>query len=90
MPTVYLPTIIRRNVDGKSKVDCSGETVAGLLATLAASYPQAGAQLCGDDGRLRPHVNVFVNGDDIRALDGERTELDERDEVQIIMAMAGG
>lgn len=90
MPKVYLPTIMRRHTDGKATLVVSGDTVAKTLASLISSHPGLTSHLHDDEGKLRPYLNVFVNGDDIRALDGENTAVEDRDEVQLITAMAGG
>ncbi|MGH3566002.1 MAG: MoaD/ThiS family protein [Pseudonocardia sp.] len=90
MPKLYIPTIMRKNVGGKAILDVAGVTVSDVIATLVADYPDLKPQLLNDAGHVRPHINVFVNSEDIRALDGEDTNLAERDEIYVITAMAGG
>ena len=66
-------------------------TVAEAVERLAAALgPFASARILDADARLRPHVNVYVNGHDIRFLDGESTAVGDDDEVNIVPAIAGG
>ncbi|MFE9775266.1 MoaD/ThiS family protein [Streptomyces sp. NPDC005931] len=90
MPKLFIPTIMRRHTDGKAVAEVSGVTVAEAFADFAARYPGVESMLRDSSGRMLPHINVFVNGDDIRVLDGEQTAVAARDEVHVIPAMAGG
>lgn len=87
---VLIPTPLRRFTDGKSKVAGSGATVAELLDSLDVTYPGLSERIREDDGQIRRFVNIFVNGSNIRELDGSGTALRAGDEVGIIPAMAGG
>jgi molybdopterin converting factor small subunit len=90
MPKIFVPTIMRVHTENQATVDVPGSTVSEVFENLLANYPTVRDLLRNTDGQLRPHINVFVNGDDIRGLDGERTGLTDRDEVHVIPAMAGG
>jgi molybdopterin converting factor small subunit len=90
MPKLYIPTIMRKNAGGNATLQLSGRTVSDVFAHFVATYPAVRAQLLDESGRVQPHINVFVNEDDIRYLSGVDTALDERDEVTVIPAMAGG
>ncbi|WP_455353240.1 MoaD/ThiS family protein [Streptomyces sp. SYSU K217416] len=90
MPRLFIPTIMRRHTDGRATAEVSGTTVAEAFEDFAARYPAVRSLLRDSAGRLLPHINVFVNGDDIRGLDGETTAVTDRDEVHVIPAMAGG
>ncbi|WP_406864438.1 ubiquitin-like small modifier protein 1 [Streptomyces sp. HUAS MG47] len=90
MAKLFIPTIMRQHVEQRSTLDMPGATLAEVFANLVSSYPGVRSLLHDADGRLRPHINVFLNGDDIRGLDGEKTPVDARDEVHVIPAMAGG
>ncbi|HEX8347894.1 MAG TPA: MoaD/ThiS family protein [Actinoplanes sp.] len=90
MPTILVPTIMRKHTANKSTVEVDGSTVSEAIDNLQARYPHIGELLRGTDGRLRAYVNVFVNGDDIRGLEGEQTGLTARDEILVLPAMAGG
>ena len=88
--TVLIPTPLRRFTDGQAKVDVSGATVADVLQDLNARFPGIGERLLDDDGQIRRFVNVFVNGQNVRDVEGTQTSLKPGDEVGIIPAMAGG
>ncbi|OJF10541.1 MoaD/ThiS family protein [Couchioplanes caeruleus] len=90
MPKIFVPTIMRKHTANQSAVEVAGSTVSEAIDNLLVSYPTVGELLRGSDGRLRAYLNVFVNGDDIRGLDGEQTGLTEKDEVLVLPAMAGG
>jgi adenylyltransferase/sulfurtransferase len=90
MPVVRIPTPLRGFAGGRASVPLDGRTVSGLLDALFADSPGLRPHLLGDDGTLRNFVNVFVNGDDVRALGGLETPLGDGDEVMIVPAIAGG
>lgn len=87
---VLIPAPLRRYTGGESKVTGSGATVAELLETLEASYPGLRERVVDDDGEIRRFVNVFVNGQNVRKLQGPATSINDGDEVGIVPAMAGG
>ena len=87
---VLIPTPLRRFTNGESKVAASGATVTDLLDSLDTAYPGLSERLRDEDGQIRRFVNIFVNGSNIRELDGAATALRPGDEVGIIPAMAGG
>lgn len=87
---VLIPTPLRRFTNGESRVSAAGATVTDLLNSLDATYPGLSERLREDDGQIRRFVNIFVNGSNIRELDGAATALRSGDEVGIIPAMAGG
>ncbi|MFF6785552.1 ubiquitin-like small modifier protein 1 [Streptomyces sp. NPDC012510] len=90
MPKIFVPTIMRKHTENKATVEVPGTTVSEVFDNLLDSYPLVRDLLRRKEGGLLPHINVFVNGDDIRALDGEKTGLTDRDEVHVVPAMAGG
>src|SRR3989304_7102333 len=90
MATVYVPTPLRRLTGGQGKVEVKGTTVSEVLDALERSFPGMDRELREDDGSVRGFINVFVNGIEIRQLQGARTPVAENDEVSIIPAMAGG
>lgn len=89
MPTVRIPTPLRQYTDNQSSVAVEGKTAGDALNQLSEQYPQLRQQLF-EDGRLRSFVNVFLNEEDIRYLDGEETALAEDDTLMIIPSIAGG
>jgi sulfur-carrier protein len=88
--TVFIPTVLRPSVGGNKQVELGGESVGDLVAALVEQYPSLRPQLLTDDGDLNRFVNVYVNGQDVRYLDGLKTPVGERDEVRLLPAMAGG
>ncbi len=90
MPQVYLPTPLRRLTQGRATVETSGRTVDEALAALEHRFPGLREQLREPSGEVRSFINVFVNGTEIRSLQGPATPLADGDEVSIIPAMAGG
>jgi sulfur-carrier protein len=90
MPTVRIPPVLRPRTGGESEVDASGATVGELLVALAEDYPDTREQLFGADGELNRYVNVYLNDEDVRVLDGLDTTVSETDTVVILPAMAGG
>jgi molybdopterin converting factor small subunit len=88
--TVYIPAPLRRQTGGQSRIQIPGATVREVLANLGTAYPGVGEQVLDPSGRVRAYINIFVNGDEIRALAGEETPVGAQDEVSIIPAMAGG
>ena len=90
MATISLPTPLRPYADKQSEVAVQGNTVGELLNALTAQYPKLQQHLFGEDGNLRSFVNVYLNDEDIRFLDGADTLLSEGDKVAIVPAIAGG
>jgi MoaD family protein len=90
MATVRIPPVLRPSVGGEKEVDAPGETVGEVLRSLAASHPDTEGQLFGSDGGLNRYVNVYLNDEDVRVLDGLDTAVKEGDTLVILPAMAGG
>jgi sulfur-carrier protein len=87
---VKIPTVLRPQVGGNKEVELAGATVGAVVDALTAQYPSLKSQLLTADGELNRFVNVYVNGQDVRYLDGLATAVAERDEVRLLPAMAGG
>jgi molybdopterin synthase sulfur carrier subunit len=88
--TVRIPTPLRRVTDGQDKVDTEGATLAQIIDSMESQYPGIKERLCDEDGNLRNFVNVYVNGEDVRFLDGVDSETGDGDEISIVPAVAGG
>ena len=88
--SVKIPTPLRRLTDQQSTVSADGSDVAAMIESLDESFPGIKARLCDDAGELRHFVNIYINGEDIRYIDGTTTALSEGDEVSIVPAVAGG
>ncbi|MCX2727415.1 MoaD family protein [Thermomicrobium sp. 4228-Ro] len=88
--TILIPAPLRRFTEDRAAVQVDAKTVGEALAKLDELYPGLRERICEPDGRVRRFVSVFVNGKDIRSLQGIDTPLNDGDEVGIIPAMAGG
>jgi len=87
---VWIPTVLRPAAGGNKQLELPGASVAELVNGLVEKYPSLRGQLLTEDGELNRFVNVYVNGQDVRYLDGLATPVAERDEVRLLPAMAGG
>ncbi len=90
MSVVKIPPVLRSYTDGEKEVPAEGTSVGQVLADLAERHPDTRGQLFGEDGALNRFVNVYLNDEDVRVLDGLDTPVAERDTVVILPAMAGG
>lgn len=87
---VRVPSVLRDCCQGASELTLSAPTVSGVLAELERCYPALYRSVCDDAGRVRRHVNVFVNVSDIRDREGIATILAPGDVVTILPAVSGG
>lgn len=90
MPTVKVPPVLRQHTDGATEVDAAGSTVGEVLGVLVEKHPATKDQLFSGEGDLNRFVNVYLNDEDVRVLDGLDTAVSETDTVMILPAMAGG
>lgn len=86
---VRIPTILRTYTDGEKAVSGSGATLAELLDDLETRHPGLLPRLI-DEGKLRRFVNVYLNDEDVRFLDGLVTQVNDGDVVTVLPAVAGG
>ena len=90
MATVKIPPVLRASVGGEKEVSAEGASVGEVLNALAAAHPQTQSQLFSAEGELNRYVNVYLNDEDVRVLDGLQTSVGEGDTLVILPAMAGG
>ncbi|HML94316.1 MAG TPA: MoaD/ThiS family protein [Thermodesulfobacteriota bacterium] len=90
MPSVRIPTPLRKLTADKDEVSISAANVNELIETLESQFPGIKNRLCDESGNLRRFINLYVNNEDIRFLNGKETSLKEEDVVSIIPAIAGG
>jgi MoaD family protein len=90
MAKVLIPTPLRQYADKKDTVDLSGATVGEVLSALTTQFGDLRKHLFNDEGKLRSFVNVYVNDEDIRYLDKEKTAIKDGDTVSIVPSIAGG
>jgi molybdopterin synthase sulfur carrier subunit len=88
--TVRIPSVLRRATGGKDEVEGKGATVEEVLADVGRVHADFLARVTGEDGALRPFLNVFVNGEDVRFADELRTPVRDGDEISILPSIAGG
>jgi molybdopterin synthase sulfur carrier subunit len=87
---VRIPTPLRAMTKGSAEVQVTAETVTDLIDDLERQYPGMRDRLVEESGELRRFINIYVNQEDIRFLQGEKTALKQGDEVAIVPAIAGG
>jgi sulfur-carrier protein len=90
MATVRIPPVLRAKTGGQPEVEAAGGNVGEVLRALTAEHPDTQGQLFGEDGDLNRYVNIYLNDEDVRVLDGLDTSVGESDTLVILPAMAGG
>ena len=90
MAIVRIPPVLRPSTGGAKEVDATGESVGDVLRSLAETHPATESQLFADGGELNRYVNVYLNDEDVRVLDGLDTPVGGSDVLVILPAMAGG
>jgi molybdopterin converting factor small subunit len=90
MATIKIPPVLRPSVGGEKQVQADGETIGAVLQSLAEQHPATQGQLFSADGQLNRYVNVYLNDEDVRVLDGLDTGVGDADTLVILPAMAGG
>jgi sulfur-carrier protein len=88
--TVRIPTTMRPLTGGEKQVSVETGTLSDVISALEAAHPGLRERLLDDDGGLRKFVNIFVDDDDVRYLDGLDTKVADGLTVSIIPAVAGG
>ncbi len=88
--TVRIPTPLRNLTKDQSDIQIEAATIRELLDNIEEQYPGIKDRLMDEHGELRRFVNVYVNEEDIRFLDGIKTDLSSGDKVAIVPAVAGG
>ena len=88
--SVRIPTPLRHLTNGQDKVTLSSTTIKDMVDDLEENFPGMKKRLCDDEGNLRNFVNVYVNGEDVRFLNGIDTELQNGNEISLVPAVAGG
>ena len=88
--TVKIPTPLRKLTNNETSVDADGSTVGQIVESLESAYPGMRERLIEDNGDLRHFVNIYLNGEDIRYIDGLKSSVSDNDELSIVPAVAGG
>ncbi len=87
---VRIPTPLRRMTNGQSKIEIDTATLGEMVEQLETSYPGFKDRLVDENGDMRYFVNIYVNGEDARFLQGLATSIKSGDEVSTVPAVAGG
>jgi molybdopterin synthase sulfur carrier subunit len=90
MATIRIPPVLRASVGGEREIQADGANVGEILNAIAEAHPDTQTQLFGADGQLNRYVNVYLNDEDVRVLDGLDTTVSGADTLVILPAMAGG
>ena len=88
--TVRIPTPLRRLTNGQAKVELDPNNLGDLVEKLNGEFPGFKDRLVDENGDLRYFVNIYLNGEDVRFMDGLGTSTKEGDEISIVPAVAGG
>lgn len=88
--TIRIPTVLRKFAGGSATAEVSAANVLDAVSELASKYPALKSHLFTGDGSLRSFVNIYVDDEDVRHRDGERTSLIGGEVLSIVPAVAGG
>jgi sulfur-carrier protein len=87
---VRVPTPLMKLTDNKSEVEAQGATITDILNNMESQFAGIKERICDENGAPRRFINIYLNEEDIRFLDGESTAVKDGDEISIIPAIAGG
>ena len=87
--TVRIPTPLRRLTQNLAEVETDGADIETIIENLDTNYPGMKERICDDEGNIRRFVNIYLNDEDIRFLDGKATSVEDGAEISIIPAIAG-
>jgi molybdopterin synthase sulfur carrier subunit len=87
---VLIPTPLRNLTDNQAEVSAEGATVKDLIEDLGKNHKGLKDRLCDENGKIRRFVNIYLNEEDIRFLQGDATVVKAGDQVSIVPAIAGG
>ncbi len=87
---VLVPTPLQKFTNNQAVIETTGGTINEMIDQLETACPGIKARICDESGKPRRFLNLYVNSEDIRFLDGPETALTDGDEVSIVPAVAGG
>jgi molybdopterin converting factor small subunit len=88
--TVLIPSPLQKLTSGQAVVKAEGADINGVVASLEAQFPGIKDRLCDPEGKLRRFTNIYLNNEDIRFAENEKTAVKDGDELSIVPAVAGG
>lgn len=87
---VRIPTPLQKLTGGQAEIQAGASSVSELVSELEKNFPGIKDRLCDETGKIRRFVNIYLNEEDIRFIEQEKTKLKDGDEVSIVPAIAGG
>ena len=90
MPSVLIPTPLRKLTNELEEVSAAGANIGELIDNLDRAFPGLKERVCDEAGNVRRFVNIYLNGEDIRFLEEKATPVKDTDEISIVPAIAGG
>ena len=87
---VRIPTPLMKLTDNQSELSAEGETISDIINNLESQFNGIRDRICEESGSPRRFINIYINEEDIRFLEGEKTAVKDGDEISIIPAIAGG
>jgi molybdopterin synthase sulfur carrier subunit len=87
---VRIPTPLRTMTKGAAEVRAEADTISGVIEDLERQFPGLRDRILDEGGQIRRFINIYVNQEDVRFLDGDKTAVKAQDEVTIVPAIAGG
>jgi len=87
---VRIPTPLQKLTQGKTEVEIEGKDIRELIENLEKNFPGIKERICDEKGNVRRFINIYVNEEDVRFLQLDKTSLKDGDEISIIPAIAGG
>jgi sulfur-carrier protein len=87
---VRIPTPLMKLTNNQAEISAEGDTIADILNNLESQFAGIKERICEENGAPRRFINIYLNEEDIRFLDGESTKIKDGDEISIIPAIAGG
>ena len=87
---VRIPTPLMKLTDNQSEVSAEGKTISDIINNLENQFNGIKDRICEENGSPRRFINIYINEEDIRFLEGEKTTVKDGDEISIIPAIAGG
>jgi sulfur-carrier protein len=87
---VRIPTPLMKLTNNQAEISAEGDTIADILNNLESQFAGIKERICEENGTPRRFINIYLNEEDIRFLDGEKTAIKDGDEISIIPAIAGG
>ncbi|MCL5261583.1 MAG: MoaD/ThiS family protein [Gammaproteobacteria bacterium] len=90
MPTIFLPAVLQGHTNNSTQVEVAAETLEELLETLIKKFPNLKKYFFNQDNELCNFLNIYLNGEDVRFLQGLKTPVAGQDKITVLLAVSGG